>query len=95
MYRLRTPPQEVGRALLVVMRHGSLRAAKEITDHTYETIGRWLRLAAEPAEALTEVLLHELELSALGVDKFSSFVRTRIATSRRGTHQDGASAGAW
>ena len=48
MYRLRTPPEEVGRSLLVVMRRGSLRAAEEITGHKYETIGRWLRLAAEP-----------------------------------------------
>jgi transposase-like protein len=99
MYRLRTPPQEeVGRALLlVVMRPGSLRAAQEITTgHNYETIGRWLsRLAAEHAEALTEVLVHDLELSALEVDEFWSFVRTRSATSRRGTRRDGASAGAW
>jgi hypothetical protein len=29
------------------MRRGSLRAAEEITGHKYETIGRWLRLAAE------------------------------------------------
>lgn len=41
-------------ASLVVMRRGSLRAAGEITGHNYETIGRWLRLAAEHAEALTE-----------------------------------------
>lgn len=95
MYRLRTPPQEVGRALLVVMRRGSLRAAEEITGHKYETIGRWLRLAAEHAEALTEVLVHDLELSALEVDEFWSFVRRRSATSRRRTRQDGASAGAW
>jgi hypothetical protein len=47
------PPEEVGRVLLVVMRRGSLRAAEEITGHKYETIGRWLRLAAEHAEALT------------------------------------------
>jgi transposase-like protein len=70
MYRLRTPPEEVGRVLLVVMRRGSLRAAEEITGHKYETIGRWLRLAAEHAEALTEVLVHDLELSALEVDEF-------------------------
>jgi transposase-like protein len=95
MYRLRTPPQEVGRALLVVMRRGSLRAAEEITGHKYETIGRWLRLAAEHAEALTEVLVHDLELSTLEVDEFWSFVRRRSATSRRGTRRDGASAGAW
>ncbi len=50
MYRLHTPPEEVGCALLVVMRRGSLRAAEEITGHKYETISRWLRLAAEHAE---------------------------------------------
>jgi hypothetical protein len=94
MYRLRTPPEEVGRALLVVMRRGSLRAAEEITGHKYETIGRWLRLAAEhAAEALTEVLVHDLELSTLEVDEFWSFVRRRSATSSRETRQDGASAG--
>lgn len=95
MYRLRTPPEEVGRALLVVMRRGSLRAAEEITGHKYETIGRWLRLAAEHAEALTEVLVHDLELSTLEVDEFWSFVRRRSVTSPRRTHPDGASAGAW
>jgi transposase-like protein len=95
MYRLRTPPEEVGRALLVVMRRGSLRAAEEITGHKYETIGRWLRLAAEHAEALTEVLVHDLELSALEVDEFWSFVRRKSATSSRVIRRDGASAGAW
>ena len=90
-----TPPEEVGRALLVVMRRGSLRAAEEITGHKYETIGRWLRLAAEHAEALAEVLVHDLELCALEVDEFWSFVRRRSGTSSRGTRWDGASAGAW
>ena len=94
MYRLHTPPEEVGRSLLVVMRRGSLRAAEEITGHKYETISRWLKLAAEHAEALTEVLVHDLELSALEVDEFWSFVRRRSATSRPRTSRSGATAGA-
>ena len=94
MYRLHTPPEEVGRTLLVVMRRGSLRAAEEITGHKYETIGRWLRLAAEHAEALTDVLVDDLELSALEVDEFWSFVRRRSATSRPRTRRGGATAGA-
>ncbi len=94
-YRLRTPPEEVGRSLLVVMRRGSLRAAEEITGHKYETISRWLRLAAEHAEALTEVLVHDLELSTLEVDEFWSFVRRRSGTSQRRIRRDGASVGAW
>src|SRR5438874_12420845 len=41
MYDLKTPAAEVAQALLVVMRRGSLRAAEEITGHTYETISTW------------------------------------------------------
>jgi hypothetical protein len=95
MYRLHTPPEEVGRALLVVMRRGSLRAAEEVTGHKYETIGRWLRLAAEHAEELTEVLVHDLELSTVEVDEFWSFVRRRSATSSRVIRRDGVIAGVW
>jgi hypothetical protein len=94
MYRLRTPPQEIGRALLVVMRRGSLRAAEEITGHKYETIGHWLTLASEHAEALTEVLVHDLQLSELEIDEFWSFVQRRIRSSPKRTHQSEAIGGA-
>lgn len=73
---LKTDVTEVARALVVVMRRGSLRAAEEITGHKYETIGGWLRRAAGHAEALTEVLVDELQLTAVEVDEFWSFVRT-------------------
>ena len=75
MYRLQTPPAEVARALLVVLRRGSLLAAEEVTGHKYETISRWLRRAAAHAEALSEVLVHDLHLTEVEVDEFWSFVR--------------------
>lgn len=81
MYRLRTPPEEIGRALLVVMRRGSLRAAEESTGHKYETIGHWLTLASEHTEALTKVLARDLELSQLEIDEFWSFVKRRRKSS--------------
>jgi hypothetical protein len=80
---LRTPPEEIAKALLLVMRRGSRRAAEEITGHTYETISHWLRLAARHAEALTPVLVHDLRLSTLAVDEFWSFVRRRTAPGHR------------
>src|SRR5437667_11369598 len=43
LYRLHAPAAEVARSVLVVIRRGSLSAAEEITGHTYETLGRWLR----------------------------------------------------
>lgn len=78
LYGLHTPAGEIARALLVVMRRGSLSAAEEITGHKYETIGRWLRLAAAQAEAITEALVHELQLSVVEVDAFWSFVKKSI-----------------
>ena len=61
------------------MRRGSLRAAEEVSGHNYETISQWLQLAARHAEALTQVLVHDLQLSTLEVDEFWSFVRRRTA----------------
>src|SRR5260221_4843063 len=61
LYRLRTPPEEIAKALLLVMRRGSLRAAEEGTGYNYETIGHWLHLAARHAERLEE---HTSELQS-------------------------------
>ena len=94
LYRLRTPPAEIGRALLVVLRRGSLRAAEEVTGHKYETIGQWLNLAAAHAAALEDALVRDLALSAVEVDEFWSFVRRRTSNSGRVTRRRPATAGA-
>ncbi len=77
MYGLKTPAAEVAQALLIVMRRGSLRAAEEITGHKYETISMWLKRAATHAEALTQVLASDLQLSQVEIDEFWSFVRKK------------------
>jgi transposase-like protein len=65
LYRLRTPVAEIAQALLLVMRRSSLRAAEEVT----ETIGHWLHVSAQHAEALTAVLVHDLHLSTVEIDE--------------------------
>jgi len=50
LYGLHNSVQEIAKTLLVVMRRGSLSAAEEITGHKYETIGLWLRRAADHEE---------------------------------------------
>ena len=94
LYRLRTPPEEIGRTLLVALRRGSPRAAEEVTGHKYETISHWLELAAAQAEALTQLLVHDLRLSTLEIDEFWSFVRRKRAASPRTTRPRSATAGA-
>ncbi len=79
MYGLKTPASEVAQALLIVMRRGSLRAAEEITGHTYETISTWLKRAAAHAQALTQVLASDLHLNQVEIDEFWSFVQKKRA----------------
>lgn len=83
MYGLKTPAGEVARALLILMRRGSLRGAEEITGHKYETIGGWLRRAAAHAEALTQVLANDLHLSEVEIDEFWSFVQKKTASPKK------------
>lgn len=75
LFGLHTSAEEVGHALLIVMRRGSLRAAEEVTGHKYETIGEWLRRAGEHAQELTQVLVKDVQLEEVEVDAFWSFVR--------------------
>jgi hypothetical protein len=74
LFRLHTSLPEIVRAILIVLRRGSLRAAEEQTGHNYETIAAWIRRIGQHAEAVTEVLVRDLELSAVEVDEFWSFV---------------------
>jgi transposase-like protein len=94
LYRLKTQPEEIARALLVVMRRGSLRAAEEVTGHKYETIGRWLHLAARHAAAIEDALVRDLALSTVEIDEFWSFVRRRTSTGPRLTRRMSGIAGA-
>jgi transposase-like protein len=74
LYGLHTPVAEIVQALMILMRRGSLRAAEEITGHKYETIGDWLLRAHAHAEAITEVLVKDLELDEVEADAFWSFI---------------------
>ncbi len=74
LFRLKTERAEILRAVRVVLHRGSLRAAEEQTGHNYETIAEWIRRIGEHARAVTENLVHDLELSEVEVDEMWSFV---------------------
>jgi hypothetical protein len=93
LYRLRTPPTEIARALLAVLRRGSRRAAEEQTGHTYETISPWLHRAAAHAAALSAALARDLDLSTAEVDAFWSLVPSKSAPSPPPPRRRSATAG--
>jgi transposase-like protein len=74
LFHLHTPVAEIVRAIMMVLRRGSLRAAEEQTGHNYETIAEWIRRIGAHADAATDVLVHDLELSEVELDEFWSFV---------------------
>jgi len=85
LFHLHTPLPEIIRAIMVVLRRSSLRAAEEQTGHNYETIAAWIRRLGDHADAVTRVLVHDLELSEIEIDEFWSFVgRKGGGPSRRG-----------
>jgi transposase-like protein len=69
LFHLHTPLPEIVRAILIVLHRGSLRAAEEQTGHNYAAIAAWIRRLGEHAEAVTETLVHDLELSEVEVDE--------------------------
>ena len=95
LYRLRTPLAQIVVALRVVMRRGSLSGAEEITGHKRETIRRWLLQVLAHAQAVTEVLVKDLELDEVEVDAFWSFVGNAVEALQRGQvrHRSWASPG--
>ncbi|MGH7863108.1 MAG: hypothetical protein ACREOS_12840 [Candidatus Dormibacteraceae bacterium] len=98
LFHRHTPLAEIVRAILVVLRRGSLRAAEEQTGHNDETIAEWIRRMGDPAQAVTDVLVRDLELSEVEVDEFWSFVGKKGDPPRRGQpivpHPSKGSAGA-
>jgi transposase-like protein len=83
LFHLHTPVSEIVRAIMVVLRRGSLRAAEEQTGHNYETIAGWIRRIGAHADAVSEVLVRDLELSEVELDEFWSFVGKKGELPRR------------
>ena len=83
LFHLHTSLPEIVRSIGVVLHRGSLRAAEEQTGHNYDTIATWIRRFGAHAEAFTETLAHDLDLSEVEIDEFWSFVGKKGGRSRR------------
>jgi transposase-like protein len=90
LYRLKTDPAEIIRALKIVLHRGSLRAAEEQTGHNYETITAWLERMGEHADAITDRLARELNLSEVELDELWSFVGQKGGIRRRESKETSA-----
>jgi transposase-like protein len=83
LFHLHTPLPEIVRTIRIVLARGSLRAAEELTGHNYDTIAVWIKRLGAHAEAVTEILVRDLDLSEVEVDEFWSFVGKKGDAPRR------------
>lgn len=82
LFRLKTDPVEIIRAVRVGLGRGSLRAAEEQTGHNYETIATWIRRIGEHADAVTDLLVRDLLVSEVELDELWSFVGQKRGSDR-------------
>jgi hypothetical protein len=80
---------EIGRAILVVLRRGSRRAAEEQgpkgAPHNDETIAVWIQRLGHHAAVVTQLLVRDLQLSEIEINEFWSFIGAKGgAPSQRG-----------
>jgi hypothetical protein len=72
------------------LHRGSLRAAEEQTGQNDETTAAWIKRLGDHAAALTDLLVRELHLSEVGLDKLWSFVGRKGGAGHRGSRMNRA-----
>src|SRR5262249_20928111 len=93
MDALKTPAAEVAQALVIVMRRGSLRAAEEITGHTYETISVWHVSGSGPCRGPDAGVSQRPAPGArVEIDEFWSFVQEKRAQDQGRTKESAGAA---
>jgi len=73
-YRRRTPEKDILSALACVADGNRMSSTARITEHKEETIGDWLREAAQHAGAIEEVLLADYQLTRAQIDGLWAYV---------------------
>jgi len=74
-YDLRTPPKDILMALRLLVEGMPLRGVARVCEVKLDTTRLWLRRAAEHSEALTPVLMKEMNVGRVELDALWSFVK--------------------
>ena len=80
-FGLKTPIEEVVRALSMLPERGSIRSVGRSTKHKPDTIIEWIRVAGAHAKEVNDYMLRDLELDRVQVDEIWAFIKKRRKTS--------------
>jgi len=73
-YRRRTSEEDILSALACIAEGNRMSSTARITEHKEETIGDWLREAAQHADAVEEVLMADYQLTRAQIDGLWAYV---------------------
>lgn len=82
-FGLKTPIDEVARALSLIPERGSIRAVGRFTGHKPDTIISWIKLAGAHAREVNDYFLQDMNLTQVQVDEIWSFIKKRRKTSNQ------------
>lgn len=83
-FGLKTPIDEVVRALALLPERGSMRAVGRATGHKVDTIISWVDIAGAHAKEVNDYLLQDLRLDQVQVDEIWAFIKKRRKISSLG-----------
>lgn len=74
-YDLRSDEEKVLQALAMLAKGMTLRGTAEILHTKLDTIRRWLRLAADQAEKVSQHLMRDFQVTKVELDELWTFVK--------------------
>jgi len=82
-FNLKTPKDEVLRALSMLPEKGSIRGVSRVTGHKPDTICDWIRVAGEHCKEVSNYFMQDMNLSRVQVDEIWSFIQKNCRKSKK------------
>jgi transposase-like protein len=74
-FGLKASREEVIRTLAILPEKGSIRGVARASGHTPNTVIRWMTVAAEHCNEVTEYFFHDLDLNIIQIDEIWSYIK--------------------
>ena len=81
-FGLHLPKEEILRVLSMLPEKGSIRGLARATNHSQDTISKWMKVAGNHCREVDEYYLNNLKLERIQVDEICSYIKKRKKSER-------------
>jgi transposase-like protein len=81
-FGLHLPKEEILRVLSMLPEKGSIRGLARATNHSQDTISKWMKVAGNHCREVDEYYLNNLKLERIQVDEIWSYIKKRKKSER-------------